>query len=425
MASERPTGTAARRIAVKYDAAATGSAISCGLPSPAWRAASVSSRRRCSPHRAGWVSRTCSGAPPSCRRASAATACSTPANTFGTGSSCPPSSTTPSSMRRLGLGSNRLGSTRACRSASRPTSICPSGVRYTAVGISGAPSNSSGRRRPSGIRSMDTVLEVPKSMPSTRMSVTLLCRVTAMTTGKPTATHRSPRGVILPVMIARRYAYLDTPTPIAFAHRGGAALAGENTMAAFARAVELGYRYIETDTHATADGVAVVFHDHTLARIAGRPGRIRQLPWAELSRVRVDGQPVVPRLSGALDRVLLASFSDARTARMRAVLGPGVATSLGSRGAAQLWAASRAGRGAARLATRVAAAQVPYRQGPVRVVDERFVRYAHGLGLQVHVWTVDAPDRMNELLDLGVDGIMTDRIDVLREVYTARGCWPA
>src|SRR6266542_37782 len=270
MASERPTGTAARRIAVKYDAAATGSAISCGLPSPAWRAASVSSRRRCSPHRAGWVSRTCSGAPPSCRRASAATACSTPANTFGTGSSC-------------------------------PTSICPSGVRYTAVGISGAPSNSSGRRRPSGIRSMDTVLEVPKSMPSTRMSVTLLCRVTAMTTGKPTATHRSPRGVILPVMIARRYAYLDTPTPIAFAHRGGAALAGENTMAAFARAVELGYRYIETDTHATADGVAVVFHDHTLARIAGRPERIRQLPWAELSRVRVDGQPVVPRLSDVLD----------------------------------------------------------------------------------------------------------------------------
>jgi glycerophosphoryl diester phosphodiesterase len=257
-------------------------------------------------------------------------------------------------------------------------------------------------------------------------------------------------------MIGRRFAYLDAPTPLAFAHRGGAAAGDENTVAAFARAVGLGYRYIETDTHATADGVAVVFHDQTLARIVGRPERVRALRWADLDRIRVDGQPVIPRLvdvfemwpgvrfnidvkddaavdptveavrrAGAQDRVLLASFSDARTARVRAALGPGVATSLGSRGVAQLWAASRAGRGAARVARRAAAAQVPPRQGPVRVVDERFVRYAHGLGLQVHVWTIDTPDRMNELLDLGVDGIMTDRIDVLRDVYTARGCWPS
>src|SRR2546423_1630205 len=390
MASDRPTGTAARRIAVKYDAAATGSAISCGLPRPACRAASVSSRRRCSPHRAGWVSRTCSGAPPSCRRASAATAPRTAANTRGTGSSWSPRKTAPSSMRRFGLGSNRLGSTLACRSASRPTSIWPSGVRYTAVGISGAPSNSSGRSRPSGIRSMDTVLEVPKSMPSTRMCVTLLCRAARKTTGKATATHRSSGGVILPVMIGRRFAYLAAPTPIAFAHRGGAAHGTENTVAAFGRAVAMGYRYIETDTHATADGVAVVFHDHTLARIAGRPERIRQLRWSDLAPVRVDGEPVVPRLAevldawpqvrlnidvkadsavdatlaavrsaGALDRVLLASFSDARTARMRAAVGPEVATSLGSRGAARLWVASRAGRGAARTAGRVAPAQVP------------------------------------------------------------------
>jgi glycerophosphoryl diester phosphodiesterase len=71
------------------------------------------------------------------------------------------------------------------------------------------------------------------------------------------------------------------------------------------------------------------------------------------------------------------------------------------------------------------AAQVPPRQGPVRVVDERFVRYAHRLGLQVHVWTIDAPAQMHELLDLGVDGIMTDRVDVLRDVYTERGRWAA
>ncbi len=252
----------------------------------------------------------------------------------------------------------------------------------------------------------------------------------------------------------RRFAYLDAPVPLAFAHRGGAAAGDKNTAAAFERAVRLGYRYVETDTHSTADGVPVVFHDATLDRVLGRPGQVARLRYADLASIRVGGESVVPRLAdvldawpqvrfnidvkddsgvdptvevvrrtGALDRVLLASFSDARTARMRAVLGPDLATSPGTRGVARLWAASRTGRGAARLGASVAAAQVPPRQGPVRVVDERFVRYAHKLGLQVHVWTIDAPDRMHELLDLGVDGIMTDRIDVLRDVYTERGVW--
>src|SRR5439155_23842463 len=130
---------------------------------------------------------------------------------------------------------------------------------------------------------------------------TLLCRAPRTTTGKATATHRSPTGVILPVMIGRRFAYLDAPTPIAFAHRGGAAHGDENSMAAFARAFAMGYRYIETDTHATADGVAVVCHDHSLARIAGRPERIHDLRWTQLARVRVDGGPVVPRLAEVLD----------------------------------------------------------------------------------------------------------------------------
>jgi glycerophosphoryl diester phosphodiesterase len=257
-------------------------------------------------------------------------------------------------------------------------------------------------------------------------------------------------------VIGNRFAYLDAPTPLAFAHRGGAADGDENSLDAFARAVAMGYRYIETDVHASADGVAVMFHDTTLARMAGRPERIRELRWADLASIRAGGAPVIPRLdevltawpevrfnidvkhdsgveptievvrrTGVLDRVLLASFSDARTARMRREFGPALATSLGTRGVARLWAASRTGRGAARIGATVAAAQVPVRQGPVRVVDARFVRYAHALGIQVHVWTIDAPDRMHELLDLGVDGIMTDRIDVLRDVYTERGCWTA
>ena len=255
------------------------------------------------------------------------------------------------------------------------------------------------------------------------------------------------------------YRYLDAPLPLAFAHRGGAAAGDENTADAFARAVGLGYRYLETDTHATADGVAVVFHDHTLDRMLGRPGLVRDVRWADLATLRIAGAAAVPKLvdvldawpqvrfnidvkadegvdptveavrrTGAADRVLLASFSDARVARLRHAMGPGVATSLGTRASAGLWAASRLGGGwlrgrARRRKAQAAAVQVPPRQGRLRVVDRRFLSLAHRLGLQVHVWTIDDPTEMNELLDLGVDGIMTDRIEVLREVYADRGHW--
>jgi glycerophosphoryl diester phosphodiesterase len=270
-----------------------------------------------------------------------------------------------------------------------------------------------------------------------------------------------------------RYAYLDAPLPLAFAHRGGAAAGDENTVDAFVRAIDLGYRYIETDTHATADGVAVVFHDPTLERVLGRPGLVRDLRWADLATERVNGAAAVPRLAdvlgdwaqirfnidvkaddaveptieavrrtGAQDRVLLASFSDARLLRMRRALGPSVATSMGTREVVRLWVASRYGRRRRQEPQphpdqphhghhghrgprphRVPAAQVPVRRGRIRVVDGRFVRHAHRRGVQVHVWTIDDAAEMNELLDLGVDGIMTDRIEVLREVYQARGHW--
>lgn len=250
-----------------------------------------------------------------------------------------------------------------------------------------------------------------------------------------------------------RFAYLDAPTPLAFAHRGGAAVGDENTAAAFARAVALGYRYVETDVRCTADGVPVVFHDPTLLRLAGHPGRVSDLRWADLAAVRVAGAAVVPRLAevlaqwpqvrfnidvkhdeaveaavaavhaaGAADRVLLASFSDARLLRLRAVAGPRVATSLGLRAVAALRMASLTGR-ALVLPESVVAAQVPVRWRRVRVVDRRFVAYAHRLGLQVHVWTIDDPAEMHDLLDLGVDGIMTDRVDVLRDVFISRGQW--
>jgi glycerophosphoryl diester phosphodiesterase len=243
--------------------------------------------------------------------------------------------------------------------------------------------------------------------------------------------------------------FLDAPRPLAFAHRGGAAAGDENTAAAFERAVALGYRYLETDVQATADGVAVVFHDADLARLAGRHVRVDALRWADLASVRIGGSAVVPRLDEVFDawpqvrfnvdvkadsavaptvdtlgrtrayeRVLLASFSDTRLTRLRRACGPGVASSLATREVARL----RVGV-YARRRPHVVAAQVPVRYGPLRVVDRRFIARAHRFGLQVHVWTVDDPAEMHRLLDLGVDGIMTDHPEVLREVYLHRGVW--
>jgi glycerophosphoryl diester phosphodiesterase len=91
-----------------------------------------------------------------------------------------------------------------------------------------------------------------------------------------------------------RHPFLDWPGPIPFAHRGGATEAPENTMPAFERAVGLGYHYLETDVHTTADGIVVAFHDDDLSRTCGRPGRISELPWREVATCRVDGKEPIP-----------------------------------------------------------------------------------------------------------------------------------
>jgi glycerophosphoryl diester phosphodiesterase len=254
------------------------------------------------------------------------------------------------------------------------------------------------------------------------------------------------------VTARNRHPYLDHPGPLPFAHRGGAADGLENTAAQFRCAVEAGYRYLETDVHLTADGRLVAFHDATLDRVTDGAGRIADLPWREVSRARVAGREPVPLFeelletfpaarwnvdvkaepalepfldlvgrTGAWDRVCLGSFSEARAARAQRLAGPRLATSFGTRGVLGLRLRSW---GLPALLRRSAiAAQVPESQSGVPVADARFVRAAHALGLQVHVWTVNEPERMHRLLDLGVDGIMTDHIGTLREVMRERGVW--
>jgi glycerophosphoryl diester phosphodiesterase len=254
------------------------------------------------------------------------------------------------------------------------------------------------------------------------------------------------------------FPFLDEGGPVlAFAHRGGARhpeLAGlENTRAAFAHAVALGYRYLETDVHVTRDGVLVAFHDTLLDRVSDGSGGLADVDAAGLARVRVAGREPVPTLAdlveafpdarfnidlksaGAVpaladfvarrdltDRVLVGSFSPRRMRRFRRLAGRRVPTSAHPVEVAAFvllpgWLARRLTRG------RVAALQIPHRHGPLTIAGSRVVRRAHAAGIPVHVWTVDDPDEMRLLLDRGVDGLMTDRTDVLRSVLTERGLW--
>jgi len=246
--------------------------------------------------------------------------------------------------------------------------------------------------------------------------------------------------------------YAGDGGPYAVAHRGGAGLAPENTIAAFERSYALGLRFLETDVRLTADRVAVAFHDAHLARTTGVRGRIGDLTWRQLRPLRVAGEPVprleelleafpdarftidlkVPRALGpladavracrAIDRVCVAGSADRVLAEARQRLGPRVATALGWESLTRLAVAARTG-GRPRGMPDAQFAHVPLRLGRVPVFADRLVATAHGLGLRVIVWTVDDPGLMHRLLDAGVDGVITDRPDVLREVLVARDAW--
>lgn len=247
---------------------------------------------------------------------------------------------------------------------------------------------------------------------------------------------------------------------VALAHRGFSREGLENSMAAFRAAVDLGYRYLETDVHTTSDGVLVLFHDETLDRVTDGAGRISELTAAEVAAARIGGREPVPlfdKLVAALpgirlnldvkdwhsvrslaaaierhglhDRVLVASFSDRRRRAVLKLLSRPVASSAGIATNTLFFLVRPLPTAWLRLLLRatlndVQALQVPVRYGSVRVVTPGYVRQAHALGLAVHVWTINNPAEMRRLLDLGVDGIVTDRADLLKQVLLERGQWP-
>lgn len=245
--------------------------------------------------------------------------------------------------------------------------------------------------------------------------------------------------------------YLDHPVPFGFAHQGGTETAPGNTLASFDHARTLGYRYIETDVHLTADGVLVVFHDDDLAATTGVAGPIESKTWDEVSPLLVGGEHPIPRLDTVLDRypdmrfniepkadsavgplvemihsrrlldrIGVGSFSDRRVRTMRRALGPALATSPGPFGVALVLAMALFWP---RWKAPYRCMQIPTKAWILPLVNRFLVGRYHRLGLQVHVWTINDETRMRALLDLGVDAIISDEVSLLRDVLRSRGAW--
>jgi glycerophosphoryl diester phosphodiesterase len=259
-------------------------------------------------------------------------------------------------------------------------------------------------------------------------------------------------------MRAADYAFFDVPF-MAFAHRGGATYEPnryrENSVHAFGEAVALGYRYLETDVHATRDGVLLAFHDRVLDRVTDRSGAVSDMTYAEIAEARIHGLDPIPRLAELLiefpdarfnvdvksatavallaatieeheayDRICVASFGIRRLYELRRLLGWRVPSAASALGVAAnrfvpwvTWA----------LNTPAPVLQIPISLSMLRrqltVSTPGLVEAAHRAGKKVQIWTVDDSETMERLIDAGVDGIFTDRVDTLKDVLVQRGLW--
>jgi glycerophosphoryl diester phosphodiesterase len=248
-----------------------------------------------------------------------------------------------------------------------------------------------------------------------------------------------------------RFAFLDSPLPIALAHRGGGG-ARENALAAFDVARRLGYRYMETDVRTTRDGVPLIFHDENLRRMTGHAGAVGDLKEAEIARFSLPGGDAIPSLAEALEafpdlrfnidlkddpsvesvarvlgetdaieRVCITSFSERRVAATRRLLGPEVCTGLGTRGILRF--AIESALPGATPGRPAAVLQLPLRWHGVRLVTPAVVKRAHDADLVLHAWTLNDRSSIEEALDAGVDGVITDQLRLLRSILISRGAW--
>lgn len=261
--------------------------------------------------------------------------------------------------------------------------------------------------------------------------------------------------------------FFGTSPCIPFAHRGGNEDTLENTVPAFQAAYSTGFRYFETDLHATHDGIVVAFHDDKLNRIAAVDGTIADRTYSDLRSLAIvdphcpesralsnrdTSQLYIPTLEELVttfpdckfnldlkhdacvvplirlirthhleDRICVGSFSDARLTRFRRHTHGRIATSMGPRSVLETRIRSFLFH---RIVRHDAdCIQVPLQSSGLPIITRSFLDAAHECGLPVHAWTINDDAVMHHLLDLGIDGIMTDRPLLLKTVLIERGLW--
>ncbi|WP_394940498.1 glycerophosphodiester phosphodiesterase family protein [Psychromicrobium sp. YIM B11713] len=258
--------------------------------------------------------------------------------------------------------------------------------------------------------------------------------------------------------IPPRTGYLESDVPLAFAHRGfsprGTAI--ENSLSAFQAATEQGFSYLETDLRTSADGVLMVFHDLKLDRATNGKGKLSRRSAAELSNLLIGGSEAIPSFEEMVltfpearinfdikdaasveplieviekhslhHRICVASFADRRRRAVLRRLSQATTSSGGMASIAAFvllsgWLPRGLMRG---VLHDVDCLQLPVSWGIFRLITEKSVQRAHALGLKMHAWTINDKQQMHALFDLGVDGVMTDRADLLAEVMRERGYW--
>ena len=239
--------------------------------------------------------------------------------------------------------------------------------------------------------------------------------------------------------------YLDVPGVAISAHRGGSIEAPENTIESFEYSIELGSSYIETDVQLSSNGIPYIFHDDDLKRLFGKNIIFNSLHSDEIDELILFDKYKIPTLESTLqkfpdtlfqidvktdevvlptmevikktnstDKVCIASFSSKRLKQVRKLY-PEICLSMGPYEVMKLLLASF---GLYRKEVPGNCLQIPIYQYGIKLVTKRFINYIHSIGLKIHVWTINDEDTMQKLIDLGVDGIITDRPKALKDLLS-------